>query len=346
MKATTLITAFDFTHAPPRRLLIACFLVAAAACGAFSTRARIGASGPEPPRALTAAAFQTPTPTPLPTATWRQPTKPNTTYVCDWKRPGASGMARLSFEYTRQTPGNGWIGKLNTTYPDGKRREDKTQFFAPKVAPRLGTEWSFQTTDGKIRCKFGVSRLGSEVKFTGCSNGVEQYCVDERVITTFEGLPDAGCAECRAGNVFDKMSCLARCFSRGGSGGLNSGLCEGAPVQCASLYFARNVLVIGWQDRFTRAGLSDLHQGWVDFVNGALGRCDSNALLCPAGTSCGSRGDCELRCRDYGGGVTDECPTGFTCGGRGTCQKKCTSSATCPDGSFCGAGGTCEKRSN
>ncbi len=341
MKATTLITAFDFTHTPLRRLLIACFLATAAACVAFSARTRVGVAGPEPPtppRAL--AAVQMPTPTPLPTPTWRQPTKPNTTYVCDWKRPGASGMARLSFEYTRQTPGNGWIGKLNTTYPDGKQRVDATQFFAPKVAPRLGTEWSFQTTDGKIRCKFGVSRLGSEVKFAGCSNGVEQQCVDERLITAVQNRPDAQCGECRGGSIFDNVSCLARCLGRAGGGGAAQlASCEESPISCLLIRSYPGSAAGNWRDALTREGLADLHQNWVDFVNGALGRCDNSPELCPGGTECGPRGMCEIRCDP-----SIACPIGFNCGGRGTCEKTCSSDTGCPEGSVCGIGGTCEKK--
>jgi len=342
MKVTTLIHAFDFARArlPLRRLLLVCLLSALAAPVVFSSRARIGASGPEPPRALTAAAAQRPTPTPLPTPTWRQPTKPNTTYVCDWKRPGSSGMARLSFEYTRQTPGNGWIGKLNTTYPDGKRREDKTQFFAPKVAPRLGTEWSFQTTDGKIRCKFAVSRLGSEVKFAGCSNGVEQYCVDERLITALQNRPDAQCGECRGGGgVFDNVACLARCLGRAGGGAAQLASCEESPISCLVIRSYPAIASGSWQSLLTREGMADLHQNWVDFVNGALGRCDNNPELCPGGTECGPRGMCEIRCDS-----SSSCPIGFNCGGRGSCEKTCSSDVGCPEGSVCGIGGTCEKK--
>jgi hypothetical protein len=341
MKATTPNEGSDSRRArlPLRLLLLACLASALAALTAFSSRAPAGVAGPH---AL--AAFQTPTP--LPTPAWRQPTKPNTTYVCDWKRPGASGMSRLSFEYTRQTPGNGWIGRLLTTYANGTRRVDGTQFFAPTFTPRIGTQWRFQTTDGSVTCTFAASRLGSEIKFAGCSNGVEQYCLDERVLTAYESVPDAGCAECRAGGVFERMTCLARCLSRRG-GASNPGLCEGRPVQCTSFYFAQNFMGgINWQEGFTRAGLEDLHQNWIDFVNGSLGRCDTSPYLCPVGTSCGNRGDCEQRCRDEGLGYTFDCPSGYKCGGRSTCEKRCTSNSTCPDGSVCGAGGTCEKRSN
>jgi len=97
----------------------------------------------------------------------------------------------------------------------------------------------------------------------------------------------------------------------------------------------------GWVDALTREGLADLHQNWVDFVNGALGRCSDNPYLCPAGTNCGSRGECELRCKR-----NSECPTGYACGGRGACERTCYTDVGCPEGSYCGVGGTCEKRSN
>lgn len=337
MKATTLNKGSDSPRARPplRLLLLACLASALAALTAFSSRAPAGVAVPR-----AAAAFQTPTPTPLPTPTWRQPTRPNTTYVCDWKRPGASGMARLKFDYTRQTPGNGWIGTLLTTYRNGTRRVDGTQFFAPKLTPRRGTEWSFQTTDGKIRCTFAVSRLGSEVKFVGCSNGAEQYCVDERLITAFESLPDAPCGECRAGGVFDKIPCIARCLNRSGGGSGRLGSCDESPLYCLTFRYYP-LFGPGWENVLTREGLADLHQNWIDFVNGALGRCDTSPYLCPAGTSCGSRGECELRCS-----LTDVCPIGYNCGGRGACEKSCSTDAGCPDGSYCGIGGTCEKRSN
>src|SRR5436190_13871808 len=85
-----------------------------------------------------------------------QPTKPNTVYVCDWKRPGSNGMSEIKFEYTRQMPQNGWLGKISTKYPNGSSRVDDAQFYDAKAKPKLGHEWGFQTTDGKTICKMNV----------------------------------------------------------------------------------------------------------------------------------------------------------------------------------------------
>jgi hypothetical protein len=289
-----------------RHLLTAGGLVLIACAAFFAPAARFDTQAREEPAA---AASQTPTPTPLPTPAWRQPTRPDTKYVCDWKRPGSQGMADVRLEYTRQTPQNGWLGKLHTRYPDGKTRVDLIQLFAPRAVPRLGTEWSFQTTDGKIRCKLTVMRGSGEVRFGNCSNGVEQYCVDQRVLDILNQLPDRPCAECAPQGIFNRVACVTRCLnSMAGRPPEASACLLGAdprrpdelrtpsPVACMIITYLLSLEMPGapreqWRELITYYGLAELRQSWIDFVNGQMGGCTSSHL-CPGGTMCVS-GKCQ-----------------------------------------------------
>lgn len=307
------------THSPFKRmkwLLTGFTLTAMLLCTILSSQA--GLRPEDAGKAAVAPLHSSPLPAQTPTATpiprWREPTRPNAAYICDWKRPGSSGMAEVKFEYTRETPNGGWLGKLNTKYPDGKTRVDNMQLFAAKPFRRLGKEWSFQTTDGKITCKISINRESSEVRFGGCNNGVEQYCVDQRLMDSVHAFPDQPCGECRGRGVFDRVRCLTRCFNvladrpvtfdcpvphddpsvinRGGNR---------SPVACMVLTY--------WTDRIakmesgeasgspeairaliTQYGLAELRQNWIDFVNNGLGPC-SSSVYCPVGTEC-SGGKC------------------------------------------------------
>ena len=309
MNARTLGNAFDFTRrlARRRRFLTACLLSALAACAAVSTHtkgaAKASASHAPSASPLTLAASPlapaapaqtpppSPSPTPIPAPPWKQPTRPNTTYLCDWSRPGgAKGVSEIRFEYTRQLPQNGWVGKLYTKYKSGATLTSDIQFYGAQPAPRLGTEWGFQTTDGKAVCKVTVSRLGSEVRFGKCSTGVEQYCVNERLLEVYDARPDPGCDACKGQNVFDKVSCLARCLNGGDA---SAGLaCDSSPVGCFVFNYGSQLIFPPLNDIITERGLNDLRQSYIDFVNKALGPCTSSHL-CPFGAVCGLNGACE-----------------------------------------------------
>lgn len=288
-----------------RRLLVAGGL-ALAACAAFLTpSAQFNPQArPAPP-----AAAQTPAPTPE----WRPPTRPDAKYVCDWKLPFAQGMGDVRLEYTRQLPQNGWLGKMHTRYADGTTRTQLIQLFAPRLIPRVGTEWSFQTTDGKVRCKMTVMRGSGEVRLGSCSNKLEQYCVDQRLLDTVNGLPGPDCAQCRTQGVFNRVACVTRCLARATGRPTDRGCpygwnetpdprainnrLDGSSVACMTITYWMTVQrQSGYEgdylrDQVTQAGLDELLNVWRDFVNGALGPCTSSHL-CPAGTACVG-GSCE-----------------------------------------------------
>jgi hypothetical protein len=299
-----------------RHLLTGCVLLLIACAAFFTPAAEFDTEARAEPAAAVAAQTPppTPSPTPAPTPAWREPTRPNTRYVCDWKRPGTQGMAEVRFEYTRQMPQNGWLGKLHTKYPNGTTRVDLIQLFAPRPVARLGTEWSFQTTDGKIRCKLTIMRGSGEVRFGNCSNGVEQYCADQRLLDAADQLPGQDCAACRTQGVFGRVACVTRCLGRlagipadrgcpyGWDGettdprALNPSQ-EASSVACMTVtYWMTIQRRSGYEgdflrERITQAGLSELLQVWRDFVNGALGPCESSHF-CPGGTVCVG-GTCE-----------------------------------------------------
>lgn len=282
-------------------------------CNIFSTQAELksedAGKAAAAPLHAPPVPVQTPTATPVPR--WRQPTRPGAAYICDWKRPGSNGMAEVKFEYTRETPNGGWLGKLNTKYADGKTRVDNMQLFAAQPFRRLGKEWSFQTTDGKITCKISVTRDGTEVRFGGCNNGVEQYCVDQRLMDVVNTFPDQPCGECRGRGVFDRVGCLTRCFNLLDGRPVNFDCAnEGnpevvprqSPVSCmvttSMLQIIRRIEAGGGSGNAIRAiiteyGLAEMRQNWIDFVNNSLGPCTSS-VYCPMGTECAS-GQCTDR---------------------------------------------------
>ena len=289
-----------------RRLLVAGGLVLAA-CAAFLTPS---AQFNPQARPAPAAAAQTPAPTPV----WRPPTRPDARYVCDWKLPFAQGMGDVRLEYTRQLPQNGWLGKMHTRYADGTTRTQLIQLFAPRLIPRVGTEWSFQTTDGKIRCKMTVMRGSGEVRLGSCSNKLEQYCVDQRLLDTVNNLPGGECNECRTQGLFNRVPCVTRCLGRAANIPLDNGCPYGidgsqadprdlggrprsSPVACMTVTYWMTLQRMSgitsnyMRDQVTQAGLDELLGVWRDFVNGALGPCTSSHL-CPAGTACVG-GSCE-----------------------------------------------------
>lgn len=307
------------THSPFKRmkwLLTGFTLTIMLLCTIFSSQAELksedaGKAAVTPVHAP-AVPVQTPTPIATPVPRWRQPTRPNAAYICDWKRPGSSGMAEVKFEYTRETPNGGWIGKLNTRYPDGKTRVDNMQLFAAKPFRRLGKEWSFQTTDGKITCKISINRESSEVRFGGCNNGVEQYCVDQRLMDSVHAYPDQPCGECRGRGVFDRVGCLTRCFNLLAGRPVNfdcpnDGNPEAVPRSPVACMVAGNMMEIArrvegrggsgdaYRALLIEYGLLEMRQNWIDFVNNELGPC-SSSLYCPVGTECSS-GKCVDRTR-------------------------------------------------
>lgn len=275
--------------------------------GAFLSRAELTVDGAGGPAAVPVAPAPAQLPPGVPAG---QPTRAGSKYVCDWKRPRAAGMAEVRFEYTRQTGPTGWVGKLLTTYPDGNRREEKIQLFNPRFVRRIGTEWDFQTTDGKIKCKMTVSRGSGEVRFGKCSNEVEQYCVDQRLLDIANEMPNQPCAECASQGVFNRVQCVARCMGRLSGDATVPGCAmvadprtppsgpRNTPVACMLVTLLKVMQTVEppqWsRDRLTYYGLLDMQLLWVDFVNKQLGPCESSHL-CPFGTVCDGKSCVTLR---------------------------------------------------
>lgn len=243
---------------------------------------------------------------------------------CEWQKGSdkSTGMVTMTPEFTRATPQNGWVAVFHNTYQAGGRVDQNVQLFNSRPAyskprtstepPRLiGTDWDFQTVDGRTRCKVFVSTSKGEVRFSECSNGNSQYCVTKGL---FDGLIGKTCATCSSGDILGQSRCLARCMDDGlgGSGASSSNFCEQYPVSCLSwmtvrfikrypaepgvdpvdLFTAEQLAAAAVdRQRFIKEVLRAMYQGWINFVNSELGPC-TTSHFCPAGTNCNSRGVC------------------------------------------------------
>lgn len=283
-----------------KRLLIGFTLASLLTCGAFSQRAELksgdfGTAAVAPPT-LTQPPPQTPP---------AQPTKPNVRYACDWRRAHFNGMEETWLEYTRPLPQGAWLGRMSFKEGRSRPRVHDVQLFAPKALPDVGTEWSLQSTDGKLRCKMTISRGGAEVKIGQCSDRVERYCSDQRIMTLIERMAGPSCQEC-AGLVVsndpatDRVRCVTRCMDRLGASQATSppGAVMGS-IQALTIRLAALALVgrevspeqrAEWRNMITQLGLEEMREHWIGFVNKELGSCTSSHL-CPGFTLC-SNGKC------------------------------------------------------
>jgi hypothetical protein len=234
--------------------------------------------------------------------TWIQPTRPDARYVCDWKLPFAQGVGDVRLEYTQQLPQSRWLGKLHTKYQDGTTRVQLIHLFDPRPIRRIGTEWSFETTDSRIRCKMMVTKGSAEVRLGNCSNKLEQTCVDQRLLDIFTRVPDSPCQECSSQGLFDRVPCVTRCLSRlaGQPASFSACVTEAdprfghpqrpSPVACMLITYYKALEQPSFPREFvnhhiTYYGLQELRQNWIDFVNSELGEC-TGSHFCPGGTSC------------------------------------------------------------
>jgi hypothetical protein len=238
-------------------------------------------------------------------------------FWCDWERKNdhTNGMAAATVNFTRALPQNGWVATVHYDYATGTKLDQEFQIFNPRksynqpktpAAPKrlLGTNWDFQLTNGAVRCQLFVSSSSGEMRFSKCTNGVEQYCLSRKFP---ELLIDKKFHDCNSGTIKDQAACLERGVSEGSPLTTldNDPVCAEHPVACLtfisfqrtlhpgeiSLFEFMNITPSDISDEFVKAVLEGLRQDWLDFTNQSLGGCESSHL-CPGGTFC-SQGSCQ-----------------------------------------------------
>jgi hypothetical protein len=238
--------------------------------------------------ALEAILFKQPA---IASAALETPTNPGT-YYCDYDLGSASGMEQISFEFTRQLPQNGWLAKMHSKHADGKVVDQDVQLFAPKEVP-TGTEWSFQTQDGKNQCKMVTLKGRHEVRFGGCTNKLEEYCLAEPILDYAKEKVD-GCAKCKDLPLWDRPACYASCLPHNISDKAEQFDCSKHWFHCIASRFMTWLAERQNPDLKTLLGLEEMYWNWVRFVEGSQGlrgengsgSCIGYGYLCPGGTTC------------------------------------------------------------
>ncbi|HEV2862213.1 MAG TPA: hypothetical protein VGX48_14475 [Pyrinomonadaceae bacterium] len=217
------------------------------------------------------------------------PTTPGR-YFCEMDVNNTTQEAVVTFEFTRRTTPTDWLGVLRYQYRDGRVVEQRMQLFAPKEV-ETGTEWSFQTFDGKIQCKMVVFKGRKEVRFGNCNNKTEQYCLAETVVqVAAQNMPDCK-AECAGLSGLELVGCMTNCAGRAAGAAMSEIDCSKHRVRCFMMRIMTWIARRGDPDLRTLLGLEEMYQNWVRFVNrsrgfGGSGSCIGYGYLCPGGTAC------------------------------------------------------------
>lgn len=220
-------------------------------------------------------------------------------YYCENLTKKGAPLTLVTFTFTKPLPKGAWLGKLRTEYEDNTASEREMQLFAPKTLPE-GTEWSYQTTDGRVRCKLTIYKGRKELRFDNCNNRTEQYCLAQSLTKlTADNIP--GCERCASLPWWQQAPCYFEC-----TGVVVDDVLERLPdcsgvlgrLKCWAIdlliWFAKR----GGPDARAKLELEELYRNWVNFVNRSHGfgrgnSCEGRGYLCPVGTQC-IGGSCKI----------------------------------------------------
>jgi hypothetical protein len=220
-------------------------------------------------------------------------------FVCDWQRPQGNGQVTVTVKFTRAMPQNGWLGTLHSDYPNATTGDQDFQIFNPRPlfnepkdgTPKrqLGINWDFQTQDGKAKCQLFVADSKGQMRFSACSNGVEEYCLAESVTRV---ILKKNCPSCNSGGIYDQIACGNSCLAPKVPGGplLSDPFCKNSKVSCFSTI--AGTFKDGGFNPFDSTVLAGIAQDRADFDRGTWPTCGTNGT-CPAGRVCRA-GVCEL----------------------------------------------------